>query len=166
MNKHTIDTVLQLRVRHRPGNLARIAQAIANEGGLIGEVRTLSMGEEVVVREVTIETDDDRHTERVVGAVRKLQEVELHSVTDAVFEFHKGGKLQQKSKLQLTQIRDLRKIYTPGVARVANAIVTDPEVAWELTGIGNSVGTLVFHGDHGLGAKSVYVESSRSVTLP
>ncbi|MBP9112514.1 MAG: NAD-dependent malic enzyme [Polyangiaceae bacterium] len=140
MNKHTIDTVLQLRVRHRPGNLARIAQAIANEGGLIGEVRTLSMGEEVVVREVTIETDDDRHTERVVGAVRKLQEVELQSVTDAVFEFHKGGKLQQKSKLQLTQIRDLRKIYTPGVARVANAIVADPEVAWELTGIGNSVG--------------------------
>lgn len=140
MRKHTIDAVLRLRVKHQPGHLARLAQAIANEDGLIGEVTTVSVGENDVLREVTIETHDDAHTKRVVDAVRKVEGVDLQSVTDAVFEIHKGGKLQQRSKVELRHVRDLRKIYTPGVARVATAIREEPGRAWDLTGIGNSVG--------------------------
>jgi malate dehydrogenase (oxaloacetate-decarboxylating) len=35
---------------------------------------------------------------------------------------------------------ELRHVYTPGVARVATAIANKPDLAWEYTSIGNSVG--------------------------
>jgi hypothetical protein len=38
---YRIDTVLRVRTRHRPGQLARLATSVANEGALIGEIETL-----------------------------------------------------------------------------------------------------------------------------
>lgn len=137
---HTIDTVLRLKVKHRPGHLARLAKAIADADGLIGEVTTISIGEDDVVREVTIETHDDAHTERVIDAVRAIPVVEVLSVTDRVFDCHRGGKLRQASRAPIQNVRELRQIYTPGVGRVALAIKRDPARAWDYTGIGNSVG--------------------------
>jgi malate dehydrogenase (oxaloacetate-decarboxylating) len=140
MRKQSIDTVLHVKLKHRPGQLARLAAAIAAEGALLGDITTLRLGEEDTVREVTIETDDEAHTERVIKAAREVDGVEVLSVTDHVFERHRGGKLHSSSRVELRQIRDLRHIYTPGVARVARAIEREPERARELTTIGNSVG--------------------------
>ena len=140
MSKHSIDTVLHVRLKHEPGQLALLAAAIAHEDGLIGEITTLAVGERDATREVTIETHDDAHTARVIEAVRAVPGVELTRITDAVFECHRGGKIHQVSSAPLQTVRDLRRIYTPGVARVAMAINRDANRAWDLTGIGNSVG--------------------------
>ncbi len=137
---HTIDTVLRLKVKHHAGHLARLTKAIADQDGLIGEVATVSIGEDDVVRDVTIETHDDAHTERVLDAVRALDAVEVLSVTDRVFDWHRGGKIHQRSQKPITNVRELRQVYTPGVGRVALAIKRDPARAWDYTGIGTSVG--------------------------
>ncbi len=138
--RYTIDTVLRLKLKHRPGNLARLASAIAEQDGLIGELATISVGEDDVVRDVTIETHDEAHTERVLASVRRVPNVDVVSVTDRVFDCHRGGKIGQVSRTPIANIRELRQIYTPGVGRVALAIKRDPARAWELTGIGTSVG--------------------------
>ncbi len=134
------DTVLRVRTRHRPGQLASLATAVADEGALIGEIVTLRREGDLSVRDITVETDDEEQTERVVAALRRTDGVEVLDVTDRVFERHKGGKIHMGSRARIEHLSDLRYIYTPGVARVARAIEADPARALTLTGLGNSVG--------------------------
>jgi malate dehydrogenase (oxaloacetate-decarboxylating) len=140
MRKTSIDTVIRVKLKHRPGQLARLAALLADNGALLGEITTVRIGEDDTVRDITVETVDEDHTGRVIASVRSMPDVELHSVTDRVFESHRGGKLHSTSRVQVTQVADLRTVYTPGVARVARAIERDPELAWEMTSIGNSIG--------------------------
>ena len=140
MRKYSIDTTLRVRVPHRTGQLARVAAAIGEQGGLLGELSIVSYGEHDTVRDLTVETADDARTAAVIAAIRGLSGIELLSVTDTVFERHRGGKVHSKSRVALKTVSDLRTIYTPGVARVSLAIQKDPDLAWELTGVGNSVG--------------------------
>jgi malate dehydrogenase (oxaloacetate-decarboxylating) len=53
---------------------------------------------------------------------------------------HRGGKIAVTSRVPLRDVGDLEVIYTPGVARVVSLIHDDPHVAWELTGMGSTVG--------------------------
>jgi malate dehydrogenase (oxaloacetate-decarboxylating) len=140
VSKTAIDTVLRLRLRHRPGELARVAAAIAQEQALLGEILTLRIGEKDTLRDVTVETRTEEHTQRVIEAVRSLDGVELMGITDRVFERHRGGKIHSASRVAVEQISDLRTIYTPGVARVVRAIEKEPALAWDLTALGRSVG--------------------------
>ncbi len=140
MRKNSIDTVLRLRLKHRPGQLARLATVLAEQDAVLGEITTLRLGEDDSLREITIETADEVHTQRVLAAVRGMKDVDLLGVVDRAFECHRGGKLHSSSRVELRQLSDLRSIYTPGVARVALAIERDPDLAWELTSMGNSVG--------------------------
>jgi malate dehydrogenase (oxaloacetate-decarboxylating) len=140
MRKYSIDAVLRVRLKHRPGQLARLATVLAEEQALLGEITTLRIGEDDTLRDITVETENEAHTERVIATVRAMPEVELQQVVDRVFESHRGGKLHSASRVDLRQVSDLRSAYTPVVARAALAVERDPELAWELTGIGNSVG--------------------------
>jgi malate dehydrogenase (oxaloacetate-decarboxylating) len=140
MAKYHIDTVLRVRTRHRPGQLARVATVIAQEGALIGEITTIHMAEGISTRDITVETQDDAHTERLIAALASTDGVEVIEIKDRVFELHRGGKIHSTSRVELRQLGDLRYIYTPGVARVSKAIAADPDRAWDYTGIGRSVG--------------------------
>ncbi len=140
MAHYRIDTVLLVRTRHRPGQLARVATVIAQEGALIGEISTLHMAEGLSTREITVETENEEHTERLVAALARTDGVEIVSVRDRVFDCHRGGKLHSTSRVELQHLSDLRYIYTPGVARVSRAIAEKPERAFDYTGLGRSVG--------------------------
>jgi malate dehydrogenase (oxaloacetate-decarboxylating) len=140
MSEHVIDTVLRVRVEHRPGQFARLASTISEAGALIGDISTIRVGETATLRDVTIETIDEDQTRRVVECVGAIDGVEVIETTDRVFEAHRGGKLHSTSRVHLDQLADLRSIYTPGVARVSRAIVRDPDRAWDFSSVGNSVG--------------------------
>ena len=140
MRKYSHDTIVRVRLRHRPGQFAHLAAAIADAHSLVGEISTVSIGENDTIRDVTIETDDEAHTARVLDVIRALPEIELISTTDRVFEAHRGGKLHTTSRSKIENLSDLRYIYTPGVARVALALQRDPDLAWDFTGIATSVG--------------------------
>src|SRR5688572_25554795 len=126
MRKNSIDTVLKLRLKHRVGQLARVATAIANQQGLLGDIVTLRIGEEDTVRDVTVETEDEEQLARLIEAVRAVDGVELIGVADRVFEAHRGGKIHSGSRVAIAHVSDLRTIYTPGVARVVRAIEREP----------------------------------------
>ncbi len=59
--------------------------------------------------------------------------------SDPVFALHRGGKMQIASTVPLRDADDLSMSYTPGVARVCEAIAADPEVAHEYTWVSNTV---------------------------
>jgi malate dehydrogenase (oxaloacetate-decarboxylating) len=58
---------------------------------------------------------------------------------EPVFELHKGGKMAVQATVPLSSREDLSLAYTPGVARVCQAIAVEPELARDYTWIGHTV---------------------------
>jgi malate dehydrogenase (oxaloacetate-decarboxylating) len=58
---------------------------------------------------------------------------------DPVFALHRGGKMQIAKTVALQDRVDLSLAYTPGVARVCEAIADDPALIHDYTWIGNTV---------------------------
>ncbi|HEY8451688.1 MAG TPA: NADP-dependent malic enzyme [Natronosporangium sp.] len=59
--------------------------------------------------------------------------------TDPVFDLHRGGKLAVASTVPLASRDDLSRAYTPGVARVCEAIAAEPKLADEYTWTSHTV---------------------------
>ncbi len=58
---------------------------------------------------------------------------------DPVFDLHVGGKMEVRSTVALTGPDDLSLAYTPGVARVCEAIASDPTMTQHYTWVPNTV---------------------------
>jgi malate dehydrogenase (oxaloacetate-decarboxylating) len=58
---------------------------------------------------------------------------------DPVFDLHLGGKMEIVSTVALAGPDDLSKAYTPGVARVCEAIAADPALSDDFTWVPNTV---------------------------
>ncbi|TCC46436.1 NADP-dependent malic enzyme [Kribbella capetownensis] len=58
---------------------------------------------------------------------------------DAVFELHRGGKIEVTSSVHVRDAADLSKAYTPGVARVCTAIAENPALVRRYTWKSNVV---------------------------
>ncbi|UNX54892.1 NAD-dependent malic enzyme [Georgenia sp. TF02-10] len=83
--------------------------------------------------DVTCDTIDAGHGDRVVAALNALDGVRVLKVSDSTFLMHLGGKIEVTTKVPLKTRRDLSRAYTPGVARVCQAIAEKPEDARRLT---------------------------------
>ena len=130
---------VRLEIQNQPGMLAKVTSVIGEEGGNIGAIDIVRAGEELLVRDITINTRDDEHAERIVEQVRSLDGVSIVNVSDRTFLMHIGGKLEVESKSPLQTRDQLSMAYTPGVARVSEAIQENPEDAHRLTIKSNTV---------------------------
>ena len=134
-----LDVTYRVQIRHRPGMLARIAGAIGDQKGLIGDVNTEKLAREATVREITVEVRDDEHAEAIAGALNDIDGVEVLLQRDRAFWRHEGGKLSIEARIEVRTLQDTRDIYTPGVARVAQAIAEDPAQLARYTMVGRTV---------------------------
>ncbi len=62
-----------------------------------------------------------------------------HDPDDPVFALHRGGKMAVAATVPLRDTADLSLAYTPGVARVCEAIASDPELAHDYTWVSSTV---------------------------
>ncbi len=62
--------------------------------------------------------------------------------TDPVFALHRGGKMQVAATVPLRDADDLSMSYTPGVARVCEAIAADPDLSHDYTWVSNTVAVI------------------------
>lgn len=79
---------------------------------------------------MTVLARDADHIRAVADAAEQLESVEVEHVSDRTFLLHLGGKIEVALKAPLVTRDDLSMAYTPGVARVSEAIAEDPEKAW------------------------------------
>ena len=86
-----------------------------------------------VVVDITCDTIDANHADRVAKAISEVPELKVRKVSDRTFLIHLGGKIEVHSKVQIKTRDDLSRAYTPGVARVCQAIAADPTDARRLT---------------------------------
>lgn len=63
----------------------------------------------------------------------------LDLVLDPAFPLHRGGKIEVRPAVRIRDAEGLALAYTPGVARVSQALSDDPDLAYEYTWKANTV---------------------------
>jgi malate dehydrogenase (oxaloacetate-decarboxylating) len=134
-----VDYTFRTRIEHRPGQLARVLEVIADAGGLVGEFRTCKLTREYSEREVTVAVADDPGADSLRERLEEIDTVEVLDCYDRALAVHEGGKLTIEPVHAVEGVQDMRDVYTPGVARVCEAIREDPGSARRLTMIGRTV---------------------------
>ncbi|HLL73810.1 MAG TPA: malic enzyme-like NAD(P)-binding protein [Pyrinomonadaceae bacterium] len=126
-------STLRVKLTNRPGTLGELTTAIGRAGGDIGAIDIVSASRGSMVRDITFTAGSLDHVREIVEAVKHVDGVEVVNVSDRTFLMHLGGKIEVTSKMPLKTRSDLSMAYTPGVARVCEAIHRDPEKAFTLT---------------------------------
>src|SRR6185369_15474682 len=124
---------LRIKLSSRAGTLGELTTTIGRAGGDIGAVDIINVTRESVIRDITVNAASSTHGEEIVRAVRDIDGIEVINVSDRTFLMHLGGKIEVVSKMPLKTRDDLSMAYTPGVARVCEAIHKDPEKRFNLT---------------------------------
>ncbi len=156
------DVLLVIKNPHRPGYLGKLLTVIGEAGALVGDITTRFVGKDHSFREITVAVYDDTHLEQVRKAILTHTEAQILEIKDLVFEWHEGGKIRSTRTRNLEKLQDLRLIYTPGVARICQAIQNEPALANRYTNIGNSVGIFT-NGTRVLGLGDIGVLASMPV---
>jgi malate dehydrogenase (oxaloacetate-decarboxylating) len=133
---------LNVSLRRVPGTLGKLTSALGKAGALLDAIDILELKDDVIVRQIQVETSGEEHGRQIVEAVRSVSGVELLSVTDRVFDRHRRGKIEVTPKFPVLSRDDLSMAYTPGVGRVCSAIADKPELVWDYTIKGSAVAVL------------------------
>ena len=158
----SFSATIRVRISDAPGAFARLASAIGEAGGSLGAIDLVRVEKDTKVRDVTVDASDADHLARIVESVRATEGVEVERVSDRTFLMHLGGKIEMRSKVPVKTRDDLSMAYTPGVARICQAIAADPESAWTLTIKQNTV-AVVSDGTAVLGLGDIGPEAAMPV---
>ena len=113
--------------------VAEITQAILAAGASITALDVVESVLDRVVIDVTCDAIDAEHAEAVTAAISANPHLVVRKVSDRTFLLHLGGKIEIASKVPLKTRDDLSRAYTPGVARISQAIAKDPADLRRLT---------------------------------
>jgi len=153
---------IRVELENVPGTLARLTAAIGEAGGNIGAIDLVSADQERLTRDITVYVRNTAHAQEVAQAVRDIAGVRLVSWSDKVFLLHLGGKIRVVSKVPVRTREALSMAYTPGVARVCEAIAEDPSKSFNLTIRRNTV-AIVTDGTAVLGLGDIGPEAALPV---
>ena len=126
---------ITIRVEGPPSSqpVALATTIISGAGATITALDVVESHLEKVVLDITCDTTDLAHAEEITLALSKNSGLTVRKVSDRTFLLHLGGKIEVASKVPLKTRDDLSRAYTPGVARICQAIVDDPADARRLT---------------------------------
>ena len=119
--------------------ISRLTTCVEAAGGIVTALDVTATGHDRLRIDVTCAASDTAHADRIVEALRNIEGVAVHKVSDRTFLMHLGGTIQMETKHPIRNRDDLSMVYTPGVARVCEAIVANPEDARRLTVKRNAV---------------------------
>jgi malate dehydrogenase (oxaloacetate-decarboxylating) len=113
--------------------VSEITQAILAAGATITALDVVESVLDRVVIDVTCDAIDADHAEAITATLSQNPVLNVRKVSDRTFLLHLGGKIEIASKVPLKTRDDLSRAYTPGVARISQAIAKDPSDLRRLT---------------------------------
>jgi len=119
--------------------VAQITSALSIAGATITALDVVESLLDRVVIDVTCDTVNADHADEITESLNKIVGLVVRKVSDRTFLLHLGGKIEIASKVPLKTRDDLSRAYTPGVARISQAIVDDPSNVRRLTMKRNTV---------------------------
>ena len=153
---------LRVRLDNRPGSLGRLATAIGDAGGNITAIGGFDVRGPVLEEDLVVNCRDEAHIAQVRAAAEGLEGCEVLEVLDRTFLMHDGGKIEVLARMPVNDRDDLSMAYTPGVARVCQAIAQDPQRVHDLTIKKNTV-AIVSDGSAVLGLGRIGPEAALPV---
>ena len=147
---------------NRPGMLGELAAAIGAVGGNITALGGFDVRGSHLDEDVIVNCSSEEHIERVRRAVEDVDGVEIVQFSDRTFLMHDGGKIEVLARMPILDNDDLSMAYTPGVARVCNAIAADKHRVHDLTIKRNTV-AIVTDGTAVLGLGDIGPEAALPV---
>ena len=135
----SFSATFRVHLQDRPGTFADLAKAIGDAGGSLDAIDLVRVEPGKKVRDVTVNATNAEHIQQIVEAVRAVDGVTIERISDRTFLLHLGGKIEVRPKAPLKTRDDLSMAYTPGVARICEAIAADPATVWNLTVKSNMV---------------------------
>jgi malate dehydrogenase (oxaloacetate-decarboxylating) len=142
--------------------VAQITSALAVAGATITALDVVESLLDRVVIDVTCDTVNADHADEITDSLNKIGGLVVRKVSDRTFLLHLGGKIEIASKVPLKTRDDLSRAYTPGVARISQAIVDDPTNVRRLTMKRNTV-AVVTDGSAVLGLGNIGPEAALPV---
>jgi len=142
--------------------VAEITAAITAAGASITALDVVESFIDRVTIDVSCDAHDGEHAERITAAISENPLLTVRKVSDRTFLLHLGGKIEVTSKVPLKTRDDLSRAYTPGVARISQAIAADPSDARRLTIKRNTV-AVVTDGSAVLGLGNIGPEAALPV---
>lgn len=133
-----IPQILLLEVQHRPGQLAKVLQAVGQLGITVEGLDTISRTQDKTTWELSFDIEPGQE-QAVEDQIRASGTARVIGQSDRVFDRHRGGKIDVRSTIQFDDLKTLRDVYTPGVARVCMAINEDIGLAKDFTAINRTV---------------------------
>ncbi len=118
---------------------SELTATVERGGGMVTALDVTASGHDKLTIDVTCAAVDTAHADRIVEALKAVEGVVVHKVSDRTFLMHLGGTIEMGPKHPIRNRDDLSMVYTPGVARVCEAIAQNPEDARRLTVKRNSV---------------------------
>src|SRR5918997_6715239 len=115
------------------GAAGDLTTAVGRIGGVITAFDVVESHPDRIVVDISLNALSEDHAADATEAMDALPGVRVRKVSDRTFLVHLGGKLEVTSKVALRNREDLSRAYTPGVARVCQAIAAHPEDARRLT---------------------------------
>ena len=111
-----------------------ITAAIVSSGATLTALDVVESHHDRVVVDITCDTRDAEHANEISAAITAASpNFIVKKVSDRTFLMHLGGKLEVASRVPLKNRDDLSRAYTPGVARICQAIAADKSDARRLT---------------------------------
>ncbi|KAA2262942.1 NAD-dependent malic enzyme [Solihabitans fulvus] len=110
-----------------------LTSAVGRVGGVITAFDVVDSHADRVVVDITCNALSANHAKDITDTLEVLPGIVVRKISDRTFLMHLGGKIEVTSKVQLKNRDDLSRAYTPGVARICQAIAANPEDARRLT---------------------------------
>ncbi|TWF80896.1 malate dehydrogenase (oxaloacetate-decarboxylating) [Pseudonocardia hierapolitana] len=110
-----------------------LTMAVGRVGGVVTAFDVVESHTATLVVDISCNALNESHAEEITATLEALPGVTVRKVSDRTFLVHLGGKLEVQSKVSLRNRDDLSRAYTPGVARVCQAIAANPADARRLT---------------------------------
>jgi malate dehydrogenase (oxaloacetate-decarboxylating) len=152
----------RVQLPNRPGMLSMVIKALADGGGMLGQIDLIQQTRKISVRDITVYASSSEHEDELISIIKLLEEIRLLDVRDRTFDLHRGGKISVQSKTAIRGQDDLAMAYTPGVGRVCLAIATDRSRVYDYTIKSNTV-AVVTDGSAVLGLGNIGPEAAMPV---
>ncbi len=110
-----------------------LTMAVGHVGGVVTAFDVVEAQSQTLVVDISCNARNEEHADEITTGLEALPGVRVRKVSDRTFLLHLGGKLEVNSKVSLRNRDDLSRAYTPGVARVCQAIAANPADARRLT---------------------------------
>ncbi|GIP17219.1 malate oxidoreductase [Paenibacillus montaniterrae] len=139
MAQTTIVVRLESTQKHFP--FGQVATLIDSYGGEVESVDIIRSGKEGSIRDITVSISDQKQA-ALLSAFEAVEGLRTIHVSDRIFLAHLGGKIRVMPSRPIKTRDDLSHVYTPGVAKVCEAIQANPDNTYTLTIKRNSVAVI------------------------